>query len=276
MTYHLVYFVHRVVVLFREPITAKRRKETEEFSNMPNVRSLILTAALAALSVSAAQADLKVVQTTLVDSPQLDAYMQTMTPQQRAQMAHSGSLLGGGPQQTVIFAHGPQTRVDIGGMTYLVNSATHRTIVLNRRNHTYTTRPYQSPGTGGAGQIQATVKDTGQTKTISGHPARRYMMNATVPSQPGTIIHGDIWAALDIPQPTQIATGSGPFAAIQNQFRKVKGYPLKTSLAVTGSPMGDTTINSSVVSVSKASLPASVFAIPAGYTKSSGGEGEGM
>ena len=243
---------------------------------MPHIRSAVLAAALAALSVSAAHADLKVVQTTLVDSPQLDAYMQTMTPQQRAQMAHSGSLLGGGPQQTTIFVRGTQTRADIAGMTYLVNSATHQTVVLNRRSHTYMTRPYKSPGTGGAGQIQATVKDTGQTKTISGHLARRYIMTATVPSQPGTIIHGDIWAAQDIPQPTQIATGSGPFAAIQSQFRKVKGYPLKTSLAVTGSPMGDTTVNSSVVSVSKAPLAASIFAIPAGYKKSSGGEGGGM
>ncbi len=243
---------------------------------MPTIRTVALAAALAALSVATAHADLKVVQTTQVDSPQLDAYMQTMTPQQRAQMAHSGSLLGGGPQQSTIFVHGTQTRADIGGMTYLVNSATHQTVVLNRRRHTYITRPYQAPGAGGASQIQATVKATGQTKMVAGHPARRYTMTATVPSQPGTIIRGDIWAALDVPQPAQIATGSGPFAAIQSQFRKVKGYPLKTSLAVTGSPMGDTTINSSVVSVSKAPLPASVFAIPAGYTKSGGGEGGGM
>jgi len=241
---------------------------------MPNFRSVALAAALAALTISAAHADLKVVQTTQVDNPQLKAYMETMTPQQRAQMAHSGNpLLRGEPQQTVIFVHGTQTRADIGGMTYLVNSATHQTTVLNRRSHTYLTRPYKAPGTGATGQMQATVKDTGQTKIVSGHPARRYTMTATVPSQPGTIIRGDIWAALDLPQPAQLTTGPGPFAALQSQFKKVKGYPLKTSLAITGSPMGDTTINSSVVSVSKALLPASVFAIPAGYMKSNGSEG---
>ena len=243
---------------------------------MPNFRPIVLAASLAALSTAltgpAARADLKVVQNTSIDSPQLKAYLDTMTPQQRAQMAHSGNpLLRGGPQQTVIFVHGTQTRADVGAMTYLVNSATHQTIVLNRTSHTYTTQPYRSPAMNGAGQIQATVKDTGQTKFIAGHPARRYLMTATVPSQPGTIIRGDIWAAQDLPQPAQISTGSGPFAAIQSQFRKVKGYPLKTSLAINGSPLGDTTVSSSVVSISKAALPASIFAIPAGYAKASNG-----
>ena len=248
---------------------------------MPNFRPFVLTAALAAvtttLAVTAARADMKVVQTTQVDSPQLKAYLETMTPQQRAMMAHSGNpLLRGGPQQTVIFVHGGQTRADIGTMSYVVNSATHQTTVLNRRSRTYSSRPYKALGAGAPGQMQATVKDTGQTKIVAGHPARRYLMTATVPSQPGTIIRGDIWAALDIPQPAQLSTESGPFAALQSQFRKVKGYPLKTSLAITGSPMGDTTVNSSVVSISKAPLPASVFAIPSGYTKASAGESGGM
>jgi len=239
---------------------------------MPNLRPLVLAALTVTLTASVAHADLKVVQNTSIDSPQLKAYMETMTPQQRAQMARSGNpLLRGGPQQTVIFVHGNQTRADVGTMSYLVNSATHQTIVLNRANHTYITRPYKSPAMNGAGQIQATVKDTGQTKVVSGHPARRYLMTATVPSQPGTIIRGDIWAAQDLPQPAQISTGSGPFAAMQSQFRKVKGYPMKTSLAITGSPLGDTTVNSSVVSVSKAALSASIFAIPAGYKKAAGG-----
>ena len=89
---------------------------------MPNFRPFVLAAALAAatatLAGTAAQADMKVVQTTQVDSPQLKAYLETMTPQQRAMMAHSGNpLLRGGPQQTVIFVHGGQTRADIGTMT---------------------------------------------------------------------------------------------------------------------------------------------------------------
>ena len=99
---------------------------------MPNFRPIVLAASLAALSTAltgpAARADLKVVQNTSINSPQLKAYMDTMTPQQRAQMAHSNNpLLRGGPQQTVIFVRGTQTRADVGTMTYLVNSATHQT-----------------------------------------------------------------------------------------------------------------------------------------------------
>ena len=228
--------------------------------------SVLTTFAL--LSVcGAAQADLKVVQTTLIDSPQLKAYEETMTPEQRAAMAKSGNpLFQTGPQITTVYVHGPQTRADIGGISYLVNGATHLTTVINRRTHTYTIQPYHAPSSAGLGT--ATVKDTGQTKTIAGHPAHRYLLTAPLASQPGTIIQGDIWAASDVPQPSLLSTGSGPFAMIQSQFRKIKGYPLKSTIAVTGSPMGSTTVTTNVVSVSKSSLPASLFAIPAGYTKS--------
>ena len=61
---------------------------------------------------------------------------------------------------------------------------------------------------------------------------------------------------------------------MQGLLRKVKGFPLKTTMAVTGSPLGNTTVTTSVVSVSKAALPASAFAVPAGYTKSSMGAGQ--
>ena len=224
--------------------------------------------AFALVSVcGAAHADLKVVQTTRIDSPQLKAYEETMTPEQRAAMAKSGNpLFQTGPQITTVYVHGPQTRADIGGVSYLVNGATHLTTVINRRSRTYTTQPYHVPSS--AGQGTATVKDTGQTKLIAGHPAHRYLLTATLASQPGTIIQGDIWAASDVPQPALLSTGAGPFAVLQSQFRKIKGYPLKSTLAVTGSPLGSTTVITNVVSVSKAPLPASLFAIPAGYTKS--------
>ena len=112
-----------------------------------------------------------------------------------------------------------------------------------------------------------TVKDAKQTKVIAGHLCRHYFTTATLASQPGTLIQGDIWAAQDIPQPAALSAGSGPFAALQSQFQKIKGFPLKSSLTVTGSPLGNTTVQTSVVSVSKALLPASTFAVPAGYVK---------
>ena len=226
-----------------------------------------ITLALASLC-GAAHADLKVVQTTHLDNPQLKAYEETMTPQQKAQMAHSGNpLFQSGPQQTTLYTQGAKTRLDIGFVTYLVDSAAHQTSAINRRTHTYTVQSYHAPATAGA---QVTVKDTKQTKVIAGHLCRHYLTTATLASQPGTLIQGDIWAASDIPQPSALTAGSGPLAALQSQFSKIKGYPLKSSLVVTGSPLGNTTVQTSVVSVSKAPLPSSLFTVPAGYTKSAG------
>ncbi len=244
---------------------------------MTKTPSTILTlAALAALAVPAARADLKVVQTLHIDSPQLKAYMDSMTPQQRAQMSRSGNpLLSGAPQVTTLYLRGGKSRADVGGVTYLSDAATNQTTVINRRSHTYTTMQTPSP-TAGAGQVTATVKDTGQTKMIQGHPSRHYLMSATLAAQPGTVIQGDIWAAQDLPRLTLPASSQGPLAVMQGLIRKVNGFPLKTTFAVTGSPLGSTTATTSVVSVSKATLPASDFAVPAGYAKSAAGMGGGQ
>ena len=227
---------------------------------------VLAASALAALTASAARADLKVVQTTTIDSPQLKAYMETMTPQQRAQMGRSANpLLSGAPQRTTVYVHGTKTRADIGPVTYIVDAATRQATTVNRTTRTYTSQPYTQPSAGGS--PNATVKDTGQIKMIAGHPSRRYFLTATIPSQPGTLIQSDIWAAQDLSQPPPLTTGGGPLSSLQNLFKKIKGYPMQSSLAITGSPLGSTTVKTSVVSVSQAPLPASLFAIPAGYKK---------
>ena len=233
---------------------------------------LLSAAALALMTLSgAAHADLKVVQTTKIDNPQLKAYQETMTPQQKAAMAHSGNpLFANGPQLTTLYVHGAQTRLDIGTLTYLLNSVTKQTDIVNRQTRTYTVQPYRAPAANGT---TVTVKDAKQTKVISGHLCRRYYTTATLASQPGTVIQGDIWTAQDIAQPAALSTGSGPFAALQSQFRKIKGFPLKSSLTVTGSPLGNTSILTNVVSVSPAPLPASLFAVPAGYKKAAAATG---
>ncbi len=227
-------------------------------------KKFLMAAAL--LSVcGAAHADLKVVQTTQIDNPQLKAYEETMTPQQKAQMAHSGNpLFQGGPQLTSLYTHGSRTRLDVGTTTYLLDSAARTSEVINRRTHAYTVQPYRTPS---AGQTTVTVKDAKQTKVIAGHLCRHYFATATLASQPGTLIQADIWAAPDIPRPAVLSAGSGPFAVLQSLFQKIQGFPLRSSLTVTGSPLGNTTVQTSVVSVSKASLPASTFTVPAGYAK---------
>jgi hypothetical protein len=224
----------------------------------------LIAATLTALVVSAAHADLKVVQTTQIDNPQLKAYLETMTPQQRAQMSRSNPMFSGGLQMATVYVRGSKTRADIGPLTYLVDAATKQTITFNRRTHTYSSQPFRMPGNSLG---QTSVRDTGQTKVIAGHLSRHYIVTASMPSQPGTLIQSDVWAAQDIAQPPMLAGGGGPLASLQNLLKKVKGYPMKSSLAVTGSPLGNTTIRTNVVSVSKALLSPSVFAVPTGYKK---------
>ncbi len=230
------------------------------------MKPIMIASALAVLgAASAAHADMTVIQNTTVDSPQLKAYLESMTPQQRAQMKGAGNpLLSGAPLRSTIYLRGTKTRADVGGNSYIVDSVTKQTTLINRRNHTYTVRPYQA--TAPQGTPQAKVKDTGQNKLIGGHMAHRYLLTATLTSQPGTLIQGDVWTARDIAQPPSLS-GGGPLSSLQNVFRQIKGFPLKSTLAVTGSPLGNTTVTTSLVSISKSALPASAFAIPAGYKK---------
>lgn len=231
------------------------------------MKTILLASALTVLAVSAAHADLTVTQSTRVESPQIRAYLESMTPQQRAQMARSGNpLFSGAPIRSTVYLRGTKTRLDVGGTSYIADAATHRTITINRRTRTYTVRPTHAGG--GPGTPAATVKDTGQNRTIAGHPAHHYLLTATLPSQPGALLQGDIWAARDIAQPPVLTSGQGPLAAMQSVFRRVKGFPLKTTLALTGSPLGNSTATTSTLSISKSPIPASAFAIPAGYKKS--------
>ena len=235
---------------------------------MPTNRRVIAAALAASLAgASAARADLKVVQNTTVKNPQLAAMMQSMAPQQRAMVARSGAgaFFGGGPLTTTLYSQGSKTRVDLGPQSTIVDTATHKLILLNRMTHTYTTRAYSPSAV--ASQVQATVKDTGQTRAILGHPARRYLLSMSSAQMQGGHIAGDVWSAQDLPQPPAAAFSGGPAAALQGQFRKIKGMPLIVNMVVTGSPVGDTTIRSVTQSVSRAPLPSSLFAIPAGYKR---------
>ena len=239
------------------------------------MRKLLLAGVALLALASAAHADLKVVQTTSFDSPQYQAAMEAMTPQQRANMEKSGSPLAGigGHKTTLYFGSGHKVRADLGTVTYLVDASGHQATQLNTKTHTYRTHAY-APPRASAGQFAATVKSTGQTKMILGHRATRYTLSATSASLPGTIIQGDIWAAADLPQPPLMSSG-GPYAQLQTLIKKIKGYPLISSIVITGSPLGNTTFKSVVTSISKTALPASTFAIPAGYHKA-GEDADGM
>ncbi len=214
------------------------------------------------VGAAAAHADLRVVQKTTIQNPQLTAMVQSMSPAQRAQMAQTGGLFSGGPVTLVISTHGGEARVDFGKQTTLFNAATRRVTTLDRAAHTYTTSAF-APQAGAP--VQATVRDTGQSKMIDGHRARRYTVALSGPQLEGGQLTGDVWSAPDLPPLPTALFASGPAAALQGLFHSIKGLPLRINVLVTGTPIGTTAVQSSALSVSVKPLSPSVFRIPAGY-----------
>ena len=149
-----------------------------------------------------------------------------------------------------------------------MNTATHQATVLNRRNHTYATPAYTAPGAGAAGQMRRPSKIPARPKSSPAIPARHYTLTHDQRFPARNDYSGRHLGRAGFAAAAAAGPGGGPFAAFQASSAKSRAIPLKTSLVVTGSPMGNTTVQSSVVSVSQAPLPASLFAVPAGYKKS--------
>jgi hypothetical protein len=223
---------------------------------------LFFALAAAALAVSA-KADITVVQKLTIENPQLQAAMQSMSPEQKAQMAKMGV---GGTMQTTTYISGHKSRTDIGAFnSTIVDQSNGKVIVLNRQSHTYSTRSLSTVEKKAAKGATASVKATGKTKVILGHLCRDYHVSVDTPSLPGGSISGDIWAAPDLPQPALAAVSGGVTAALESEWHKIDGMPLKMSLLIAGSEMGDTTVKTNAVSISTTPVAASVFSIPAGY-----------
>lgn len=224
-------------------------------------RTLSLALALGALAVTA-HADMTVVQTATIDNPQLKAAMQSMSPEQKAQMSRFG---WGSTITSKSYVKGTKSRTDIGQATsVIVDSATGKMTTLNRVSHTYSTQPLSAKAGHG---MKVNLKSTGKTKTILGHLCRDYKLSMTSPSASGAMtITGDIWAAPDLPRLSAPPLGSsGPAAALAAQWSKIAGLPLQSIMVINGSPMGKTTVRTTVHSVSKTPVSASLFAVPAGY-----------
>lgn len=223
-----------------------------------------LTAIAGALAAPAAHADLTLVQTTTISNPQITAALQSMTPQQRAQVQKSGSpFFQTGPQTVTIYTHGRQSRLDYGGYSFIANPATHQVLTLNRRTRTYSTRPLPASQSGGFSG--ATVRDLHQSKTILGHVAHHYAVATANVAGAGSQLKADVWAAPDLAQPSGSLTGGGPTGPLQSLLRQVKGLPLQTTLIVAGSPVGTVTAKSVAKSLSTKPVAPSVFVLPAGY-----------
>jgi hypothetical protein len=240
---------------------------------MQNVRSiaaaLALATVVAGVSAPSARADLKVVQSVTFDSPQMKQMLANIPPARRAAMAKSGQgMFDGKPIIATVSNSGQKFRSEMGPQIVLLDGAAKKMTMLNTTGHTYQTMPYNPGANTPAANMSASVHDTGQTKTILGHLARHYTINVSAPMMGGATIKGDIWAAPDLPQPPIVGPATGPGALIQAQMKAIKGMPLITTIKINGGQMGmGMTIKSVVKSISTAKLPASLFAIPAGYSE---------
>lgn len=223
-------------------------------------RTLSVLGVVSALAV-AAHADVKVVQAVTIENPQLKAAIQSMSPEQRAQMAKMGL---GGTIVSTVYISGKKSRTDVGPATsVIVDQASGKVTTLNRISHTYSTQPL-SRSVNQAKNVQSTVKSTGRTKVILGHLCRDYRVSLLSAVGGASMkISGDIWAAPDLPRPA--IAGAGPLGALQGQWSKMSGMPLLTTLTSTGSAAGATTIRVAAQSVSKTPIPASTFTVPSGY-----------
>ncbi len=230
----------------------------------PQIGVIAAAAFAALLAPLPARADLTLVQTTTIINPQITAALQSMTPQQRAQVQRSGNpFFHSGPQTTTLYVQGKKSRLDYGAYTVIADPGTGRIVTLNRKTHTYSTRPY-SAGSGG-GIAGATPRDTHQTRRILGHVAHRYIVQTANVAGAGSQLKADVWAAPDLPRPALLDGAGGGQSPAQALLRQVKGLPLQTTVVVAGSPLGTITLKSLAKSVSIAPVAASVFALPPGF-----------
>lgn len=218
--------------------------------------------AVAAVCSAAAQADVKAVEKVTIDSPQLNAAMESLPPQQREKMRAMGI---GTNMQVTLFVSGNRQRTDVGAMSIYLDMNNQKMVQVNRANKTITSMPY-SPELVKQQTVGTTthVTPTGKTMMILGHVARLSKMTSENAAQ-GIKTVGEIWAATDIPAPK-----SNPFAAQMGgvnmaEIAKIKGFPMKFKLTTTGGYTGKMTVSGVVTALSTKPLPSKTFAIPTGY-----------
>ena len=232
--------------------------------------------AVAAISV-AAHADVKVIS--------------------RVQMAMMGRAPE--PQKVTIYYKGPMIRTDVGTTISIVNSKTHQMTMLNPQAKTYTVVDRQLPAeVTKKMKVSATAKvtPTNEQKQIAGKPARRYKMDATLDMTSAEMQNAKVHMKINMDQWTTTATKStitpgqltgaldqmlrnfGNLSSLKqltSEMNKIKGLPLSSVVKMDMTIMmpGGQTQNMSmnmindVLQLTEAPLPASLFAIPAGYKK---------
>jgi len=222
----------------------------------------LLAVGMAACCAPTAHADVKAVGIIKINSPQINAALQSLSPEQRKKMAAMGLS---DKLSFTLYISGNHIRTDIGPTSIYTDLAAHKQVIVNRTNKTMSSSPLD---TASSGDASAHIIPTGKTAKILGHTAHQYKFDAASAAT-GTKTSGEIWAASDIPGPQANPFGAQLGALYSAEISKIKGLPLKTTIKSTGGYAGETTITGTVTSVSKNPLPARVFTVPSGYHQGS-------
>ena len=229
---------------------------------MKAIGTCFALAVVAAVCSAAAHADVKAVEKVTIDSPQLNALLESASPAQREKFRQLGLAR---EMVVTIYTKGNKQRTDLGSTSVITNLDAHTTVTINRGNKTISTSPIdpeilkqQMTGT------TTRITPTSKTMVILGHVAHLAKMTSVNAAQ-GVKTYGEIWSAPDIPGPK-----SNPFATQMGgvnmtEIAKIKGFPLKVKLTTTGGYTGKTTISAVATALSTNPLPSKTFAIPTGY-----------
>jgi hypothetical protein len=123
----------------------------------------------------------------------------------------------------------------------------------------------------GATGASITVQKGTGTKKIAGYDCEQYLISM------GETIKIEKWVTQDLQFPltlfdAQKATFAGNpmlknFARMADEMKKIKGFPLGETTTIKGAPGVAGETSREATEVKKGAIDASVFAIPAGYTK---------
>lgn len=224
---------------------------------------LVLVCCLVFLSVLAGAARIAHADITLnvhmdMDIPELK------DPNAGAQFTQQMPFMNQLGSQTV-YISGNKMRTDLPIMSMIVDLDGGTMAILNPANHTYVSIPFNPAQ---VAQMRAkapgyAVTDTGRTTTVLGHTARHYVVKLSIPIKNHTMrMTQDILSAQDFP-----AADTSFYAQWLTGGDKVLGIPLATTTKMYSGTAGTITVTTKVTSIATDPIPASEFAIPAGYTQ---------
>jgi hypothetical protein len=111
-----------------------------------------------------------------------------------------------------------------------------------------------------------TIKPTGKTETIAGHPAKEHSVS-------GGPYSGSVWTTDAIAKPAAFVkwkgieqTRGGAARRLGEAMEKLDGFPLRTRIDMKGGPH-PISLSNEVLEIKEASPPGDVLKVPAGFTK---------